>query len=137
MPLLDLAEGGEDLALRLAKFFVGNLAEFETHLGFEQSLSKGGVVLHLRIYRCGHLVQDESQRPDQEAIEDEQFSRSFQLEPDVDEVVRRPWPCVFERQLVELARDRLHFRIEGLFLIAGNQERRVHDHLVPDGLVDP
>src|ERR1051326_2641352 len=63
-------------------------------------------------------------------------SRAFELEPDVDEVVGRPGPGVLEGQLVEAARDCLPFGVGPLLLVAGDQERGVHDHLVADRLVD-
>src|SRR4051812_46220438 len=64
-------------------------------------------------------------------------SGSFQLQPNIHEIVGRPRPRVFERELVESAGDRFHFRVERAFMVARNQERGVHDHLVADRLVDP
>src|SRR5207253_7003237 len=60
----------------------------------------------------------------------------FQFQPYIHEVVRRPRTRVLEGELVESARDRFHLGVERLLLIPGDQERRVHDHLVPDWFVD-
>ena len=43
---------------------------------------------------------------------------------------------VFERQLIESARDRFDLGVECLLLIPGDQKRCIHDHLVADRLVD-
>src|SRR5439155_9453592 len=61
--------------------------------------------------------------------------RPLELQPDVDEVVGRPRAGVLERQLLVLLADFLDARVERLFLVARDEERRVHDHPVADRLV--
>src|SRR5262249_54486997 len=56
--------------------------------------------------------------------------RTLELQPDVHEVVRRPWPGVAEVELVVPGPDLLHLRVEGPLLVPGDQEGGVHDHLV-------
>src|ERR1043166_1981039 len=63
--------------------------------------------------------------------------RGLELQPDVDEVVRRPWTRVLERQLVEPPRDVFDLLVERLLLVSRDQERGVHDHLIANRLVDP
>src|SRR5262249_16916605 len=60
----------------------------------------------------------------------------LQLQANVDEVVRWPGPRVLERQVVVPAGDVLDLAVERAFLIPRDQKRRVHDHLIPDRLVD-
>src|SRR5687768_14500244 len=60
---------------------------------------------------------------------------ALQLEPDVDEVVRRPRARVLERQLLVARVDLLDLRVERRLLLAGDQEGAVEDHLVADRLV--
>src|SRR3989442_9165738 len=60
----------------------------------------------------------------------------LELQPYVDKVIRRPRAGALERQLVEAAVNRLHFRVERRLLIARDEERGVHDHLIADRLVD-
>src|SRR3990167_10474034 len=64
--------------------------------------------------------------------------RALERETDRDEVVRRPRTGVLEGELalVPLA-DLLDLTVEGLGLLARDEERRVHDHLVADHLVGP
>src|ERR1700730_11142826 len=63
---------------------------------------------------------------------------AFELQPNGHEVVRRPRPRIAERQLALVALgDLLHFLVERCGPIALDQKRRVHDHLVADGLVRP
>src|SRR5438876_1641633 len=59
----------------------------------------------------------------------------LQLQPDVDEVVGRPRSGIAERQMRVLGADRLDLGIEGDLAITRDEEGRVHDHLVADGLV--
>src|SRR5206468_10554551 len=61
--------------------------------------------------------------------------RAFELEANIDEVVWRPWPGVFEGQLVVALTDVLHARIERSFKVSRDQERRVHNHAIADRLV--
>src|SRR5688572_92555 len=64
------------------------------------------------------------------------LARALQLQADVDEVVRWPGSGVLEGQLVEARRDFLDAAVERLFLVALDEERGVHDHLVADRAVD-
>src|SRR5882672_8475916 len=64
------------------------------------------------------------------------LSSSFELEANIDEVIRRPRPCVLESQLVEARRDLLDALVERRLLVAQDEECRVHDHLVADRPVD-
>src|SRR5213593_1586486 len=59
----------------------------------------------------------------------------LQLQPDVDEVVGRPRSGIAEGQMRVLGADRLDLGIEGDLAITRDEEGRVHDHLVADGLV--
>src|SRR5439155_6783149 len=47
--LADLADRVEELALGLGELLVGDLAELELHLGGEQLLAIGGIVVQLRL----------------------------------------------------------------------------------------
>src|SRR5262249_3811043 len=58
------------------------------------------------------------------------LASALQFQSDVDEVVRRPRARVLEGQLVESGRDFLDAAIERQLLIALDEERGVHDHLV-------
>src|SRR6185295_5534291 len=51
---------------------------------------------------------------------------ALQLQPDVDEVVRRPGPRVLEGELVEAGADLLHPLVERLLLVARDEEGGVH-----------
>src|SRR5438045_9096472 len=61
---------------------------------------------------------------------------AFELEADVDEVVGRPRACVLEGELaLVLGCDLFDLGVELLLAVALDEEGRVHDHLVADGLV--
>src|SRR5712691_3842106 len=62
--------------------------------------------------------------------------RALELESDRDEVVRRPGTRVAEGQLsLVTPSDVPNLLIEEVSLLATDEERRVHDHLVTDHLV--
>src|ERR1700682_4491483 len=62
--------------------------------------------------------------------------RPLQLQPDIDEVIRRPRSRVEEPQFVlVLFGDLGDLVVEGLRLLPLDEEGGVHDHLVADGLV--
>src|SRR5262249_32888236 len=64
------------------------------------------------------------------------LARAFELELDVDEVVRRPGAGVLERQEIIVAvADAAHALVELFAARALDQERRVHDHAITDDLV--
>ena len=74
--------------LRLA-----HLAELDAHLRREQLLAQRRVVVQLGVDRRGDLVEHEPHAADEQRVEDEHqriLNARFQLQPDVDEVVRRP-----------------------------------------------
>src|SRR4029079_19210221 len=60
---------------------------------------------------------------------------AFELEADVDEVVRRPGTGVLEGQLLVLLPDLLDPRVERLLHLARDEKGGVHDHAVADRLV--
>src|SRR4029079_8080866 len=60
---------------------------------------------------------------------------SFQPEPDVDEVVRRPRTGELERRLVVTLPDVLDPGVERLLEAAGDEKGSIHDHPVADRLV--
>src|SRR4051812_45870489 len=62
--------------------------------------------------------------------------RALELQTDGHEVVWRPRSGVLEAQLSLVAlSDLVHFLIELVLLVATDEERRVHDHLVADHFV--
>src|SRR5881296_2892846 len=62
--------------------------------------------------------------------------RALELETDRHEVVGRPRARVLEAELALVAlADLVDLLIELILLVAHDEERRVHDHLVPDYLV--
>src|SRR5215217_440566 len=63
------------------------------------------------------------------------FRGPFQLEADVDEVVRRPGAGVLEDQVLVAGIDLLDLGVEVGLAVAGHQEGGVEDHLVADRLV--
>src|SRR5687768_6045577 len=64
--------------------------------------------------------------------------RSFQLELDVDEVVRRPRAGILEGEdILVFPADVLHPLVERRFLLAIHEECGVEDHAVADRLVAP
>src|SRR5262245_60803624 len=62
--------------------------------------------------------------------------RALEFQPYVDEVIRRPRAGVLEGEALEPSGDGFDLRVESGFLIARDEERGVHDHLVADRLVD-
>src|SRR5438128_1446924 len=80
---------------------------------------------------CGHRKRQQ--------LEDDQGldpRGALELQSDRDEVVRRPRPRLAERQLaLVLLADVVDLRVEALAMVAPDEERRVHDHLVADDLV--
>src|SRR4051812_32475908 len=61
---------------------------------------------------------------------------AFEFQSDVDEVVGRPGARVFEGELALVARGYLFdLGVELLLAVALDEEGRVHNHLVADGLV--
>src|SRR5581483_10250171 len=83
---LERAEPREQIALEPGELVVRELAELEAHLCLEQLLAEGGVVLHLGFRGRGDLVEHETERADEQAVEDEHgpggyarssFSRMF------------------------------------------------------------
>jgi len=75
----------------------GSSHQLEPHLGLEQMLAQGGVVVELLLDRGRDLVQDD-RIPPISSLSTMSIGRVYfgplQLEPDVDEVVRRPGPGV-------------------------------------------
>jgi hypothetical protein len=75
---LDLPDGLQQVSLDVGKLVVGDLTHLTLHLGFQQSLAKGGVVVQLR-FRGGN---DRLQRPldagDHQRIEEEHINFKVQ-----------------------------------------------------------
>src|SRR4051794_15252109 len=91
------------------------------------SSRKAMVAALLSLLRCWVGV---TEQPSNLATQQLSF-RALQLQPDIDEVVRRPRSRVEERQLVlVLFRDVGDLVVERLRLLAIDEERGVHDHLV-------
>src|SRR5204863_3066720 len=53
--LADVADRVQELALGLGELLVGDLAELELHLGGEQLLAIGGIIVQLRVDGGEHL----------------------------------------------------------------------------------
>src|SRR5436190_14943979 len=97
------------------------------------SSASAAVTTVCRVQRMPAIINESSRNTSAMSV----LSGPFELEPDVDEVVRGPRPRVLERELVEMGGDLLDAAIERLLLIALYEERGVHDHLVADGPVHP
>src|ERR1700739_2183407 len=64
------------------------------------------------------------------------LSATLQFQADIHKVVRRPWAGIFEIQTIaKFLGDFVYSSVKLSFTGLLNQERRVHDHLVADGLV--
>src|SRR2546423_15070355 len=94
-----------------------------------------------RIADCGWRIKEAGRLYNrQSAIRNLKFSgrplAAFELEADVDEVVGRPGACVLEGELaLVLGCDLFDLGVELLLAVALDEEGRVHNHLVADGLV--
>src|SRR5439155_11725196 len=73
----DLSNARKDVVLDLGEFLLGDFAELQAHLRFEQLLAQRRVVLGLRFGGRDDLVEDESKAADQQRVQDEHDS--FQL----------------------------------------------------------
>src|SRR5690606_28065318 len=59
---------GKDVGLDLRELLLGDLGEFETHLGRKQLLAQRGVVVQLGVDGGRHLVEHEPDPADQEGV---------------------------------------------------------------------
>src|SRR4051812_10807172 len=150
-PVADVAQARQDVRLEAVEILLRHLAEFNPHLGGQQLLAQGGVVVHLGIDRGSNLVEHEPQAAHEERINDEHnrlrtaecrqsaFRHSsvgpFELQPDVHEVVGRPRAGKLERELVVTLTDVADARVERLFGASCDQECGIHDHPVANRLI--
>ena len=104
---------GRMSASKRVEFSLAHFAELEPHLRGEQLFAQVRVVVELGVDGGGDLVEHEAEAADQDRVEDEHVEamgrsvRAFELQPDVDEVVRRPRAGVLEGQLVVALADLL------------------------------
>src|SRR5438876_517107 len=145
--LADLPQPREERLLALRVLRLADAALFELERERHQLLADRLVVGHLLLGELHDLLEavaDPGRRSGhrkRQQFEDDQGldpRGALELQSNRDEVVRRPRPRFAERQLaLVLLADVVDLRVEGLAVVAPDEERRVHDHLVADDLVRP